>query len=316
MGCLVWVVGILVGLVLLSAWGSIVIPWQWWASPVGIVNLIATHTLLGLMVYSYRATIITCPGRVPHGWIPAGASAEALQKAIDDEEEYRRVKRRRGGRGRVRVYEKGAPRYCSKCQEFKPPRSHHCSECRMCTLKMDHHCPWVDNCVGQGNHKTFILFLVYAIVGMTYAGVLFVIRLVDIVQLFAAITKTKNAAPDPLSMEPPLPGETDMRWPALHMAVCALSLIVVVPLVLSLLCLLGYQLGILAENVTTIEDYERELLKKKARRDGKPFTWQYDTGSCMDNYRQVMGQEVKRWLLPWPSPNDGNPSELDSKDTV
>jgi hypothetical protein len=151
----------------------------------------------------------------------------------------------------------------------------------------------VDNCVGQGNHKTFILFLVYAIVGMTYAGVLFVIRLVDIVQLFAAITKTKvrsillllphhrhshadptsaqtqNAAPDPLSMEPPLPGETDMRWPALHMAVCALSLIVVVPLVLSLLCLLGYQLGILAENVTTIEDYERELLKKKARRDGK-----------------------------------------------
>jgi hypothetical protein len=35
----------------------------------------------------------------------------------------------------------------------------------------------------------------------------------------------------------------------------------------------------------------------------------------MDNYRQVMGQEVKRWLLPWPSPNDGNPSELDSKDT-
>jgi hypothetical protein len=69
MGCLVWVVGILVGLVLLSAWGSIVIPWQWWASPVGIVNLIATHTLLGLMVYSYRATIITCPGRVPHGWV-------------------------------------------------------------------------------------------------------------------------------------------------------------------------------------------------------------------------------------------------------
>jgi hypothetical protein len=73
-------------------------------------------------------------------------------------------------------------------------------------------------------------------------------------------------------MEPPLPGETDMRWPAIHMAVCALNLIVVVPLVLSLLCLLGYQLGLLTENVTTIEDFERELLKKKARREGKVLT--------------------------------------------
>jgi hypothetical protein len=49
----------------------------------------------------------------------------------------------------------------------------------------------VDNCVGQANHKTFILFLVYAIVGMTYACVLFTLRLIDIVQLFAAITRTK-----------------------------------------------------------------------------------------------------------------------------
>jgi hypothetical protein len=45
------------------------------------------------------------------------------------------VKRRRG-RGRVRVFEKGAPRYCGRCQEFKPPRSHHCSDCGLCTLKM------------------------------------------------------------------------------------------------------------------------------------------------------------------------------------
>lgn len=315
MGCLVWVVGTLVSLILMSAWGSIVIPWHWWTSPVGLLNLVATHTLLGLMVYCYHATITTCPGRVPHGWIPAGATAEALQKAIEEEEEYRRVKRRRG-RGRVRVFEKGAPRYCGRCQEFKPPRSHHCSDCGLCTLKMDHHCPWVDNCVGQANHKTFILFLVYAIVGMTYACVLFTLRLIDIVQLFATITRTKNAVPDPLSMEPPLPGETDMRWPAIHMAVCALNLIVVVPLVLSLLCLLGYQLGLLTENVTTIEDFERELLKKKARREGKTFTWTYDMGNWRDNCRQVMGQDIKRWLLPCPSLNDPDLSMLDSKDTV
>ncbi|KAJ1929516.1 palmitoyltransferase for Vac8p [Tieghemiomyces parasiticus] len=59
----------------------------------------------------------------------------------------------------VTVKYDGAQRYCRKCDGPKPDRAHHCSVCGACVLKMDHHCPWINNCVGHGNHKAFILFV-------------------------------------------------------------------------------------------------------------------------------------------------------------
>ncbi|KAI2643193.1 palmitoyltransferase PFA3 [Xylaria nigripes] len=59
------------------------------------------------------------------------------------------------------VKSSGARRYCQKCQAPKPDRTHHCSTCRRCVLKMDHHCPWLATCIGLGNHKAFLLFLIY-----------------------------------------------------------------------------------------------------------------------------------------------------------
>lgn len=65
---------------------------------------------------------------------------------------------------------------CRRCRSFKPQRAHHCSVCRRCIIKMDHHCPWVNNCVGIGNHKYFLLFVFYTMLSCVYSLTLIITR--------------------------------------------------------------------------------------------------------------------------------------------
>lgn len=57
---------------------------------------------------------------------------------------------------------------CQDCDYIKPIRTHHCSVCNRCVFIMDHHCPWVNNCLGLENHRYFLLFIFYLMLGSLY----------------------------------------------------------------------------------------------------------------------------------------------------
>uniref|UniRef100_H2YDA1 Palmitoyltransferase n=1 Tax=Ciona savignyi TaxID=51511 RepID=H2YDA1_CIOSA len=59
---------------------------------------------------------------------------------------------------------------CKRCILPKPPRTHHCSVCKNCRLKMDHHCPWINNCVGHFNHRYFMSFCIFMVMGTIYVS--------------------------------------------------------------------------------------------------------------------------------------------------
>jgi hypothetical protein len=50
-------------------------------------------------------------------------------------------------------------KFCRTCYILRPFRTSHCRICGACVEKYDHHCPWLGNCIGKNNYRSFLLFL-------------------------------------------------------------------------------------------------------------------------------------------------------------
>mmetsp|Transcript_7805 Transcript_7805/g.23589 ORF Transcript_7805/g.23589 Transcript_7805/m.23589 type:complete len:246 (-) Transcript_7805:350-1087(-) len=162
-----------------------------------------------------------------------------------------------------------ASAYCAVCRAIKPERTHHCRRCERCVQRMDHHCSWIANCVGEKNHKFFILFLLYMFVAS--------------VEFTAIVSRYVT---DPVF--------TDVfgSWSIVLIGVAA-----VVAAFGSVFCgsLLVWNVYLSSINVTNVEYY----IRSKAVREGQPRSTinSHDRGLCT-NLKEVYGHNYLRWLVP------------------
>lgn len=117
------------------------------------------------------------PGSTPRsGWYSKTKWTELYGIKSDEKHtkttECKSTNKRGGIIGDKRFHPDPNSSVCKKCEIARPPRCHHCRRCGHCVLQFDHHCIWLNNCVGYGNLRSFILTVFFVTVACWYGVVL------------------------------------------------------------------------------------------------------------------------------------------------
>jgi len=217
--------------------------------------------------WNYISTIVTPAGAVPSDY------EDPLPRDPESQLDMREEK-----------HPDGFKRWCKKCRKPKPPRTHHCTVCRRCVLKMDHHCPWVCNCVGWRNYRTFFLFMAYLWVGCLY------------VMATAAPTFLKHI----LTRGPITKGHTYV----------VMSFILAFSVSIAVGMLLGWHVYLVVTAQTTIEWYGNRVRADEAKKQMRKFVNEWDVG-WLENTAVVLGSapdpfQVVWWFMPTLKPPLGD----------
>ncbi|KAI8830229.1 DHHC palmitoyltransferase-domain-containing protein [Chytriomyces cf. hyalinus JEL632] len=259
-----------------------------------------------LWIVSYIRVIVTLPGH-PRGTLPRisknsssdhlvdSLPIESSQDSLDDMPLIHMTNNIEHQRGpsfvALETKQDGMPRYCNKCNTWKPDRAHHCSQCGVCVLRMDHHCIFINCCVGWRNHKYFFLFLFYTVL---YCFGMFGFLLHFLLAAMNAHTSEEIVL------------QLNLHWLLLVFISAAFGFV--------LLAFTGLHLMYILTNKTTIESMERA---RRYRVDYAPPPGTESDGSgvvgrttkskwgvnifdlgARENWKAVMGNDWRLWFLP------------------
>lgn len=162
--------------------------------------------------------------------------------------------------------------FCKKCNIPRPERAKHCKICKICILKYDHHCPWIANCVGINNQKTFFQFLFYATLG-------------DLIAFLCLISKLFNMS---IKIKTKEKGLFSVLFAMSDKLLLLTGTLLSIAMVISIGFLLVVQFKLICNNITTVEVLSSNDYKSSPYYDNNKF----------NSWIIVMGYNWTEWFIP------------------